>query len=130
MKKDDDYIDEFYIKRQSEIVFKDARAFKFKLPITLSIFAALIIPLWNNFLIWNYKEIKTLDIALITSLFIFISLIFMSIILINIEKFLMDNIFNKEYYKMKELAELLDQIYYEEVNTNKRTETSKIILIK
>jgi|GEM_PF-5432090 len=122
-----DYINEIHkninledIKKLSELASCTAEESKTKFPLIPSIFAALFISLWNNFITWIYKyeNIKLFDDALDIFISISLLLIVLIILLISIKMLLneiVEDLINKDSKKMKELSELLKEIYEDKI---------------
>lgn len=113
VQKVDKETDKADIERLSQIALKEAENFQIKFPIIPSIFAALFISLWNNFINWIYENIELFDDAFRIFAFFSILLALLAGVLIMIKSFLniiIKDIINKDFSTMKNLSELLGEI--------------------
>lgn len=132
MEKYNETIDSQYIKVQVEKAELEAHKAKYKYPIKSITITAVILPVLNNFskslfnIAKNINELVTNFFFLITIISIFfILMVFIKIMIADI----IEEFFNKDHNKMKELEELLRELYLEtEKKELNKSSGKKIIL--
>lgn len=124
IKENHSFVDSNHIKELAEMVNKRANEIKYKFPIQVATLIALFIPLWNNFLSWLFDE----NLLLADGIYYFIVINFLGFLIvlpiIIIKKIINDEFSNKDFNRMKELEELLYDIYVDCKN-EEQDKTSK-----
>ena len=101
------------LHKLKEMLESESDKLKTKIPVKASAFVVAFVPLWTQLIGWIFKNIQVLDEALKLFYSIF-SLIIVVIIFIGMLKMFYEDIIidiiDRDSYKMKQLARLIDEI--------------------